>query len=174
MISALFALATSAHATEPTDRAGDENTVVALHGVRLGYAYVNTPPDDLKVAEASGLEVNPNYALIGYELNQRIDGGSWLNLLFVQNVMLAGMNQSMVRPQANALIGFDVETLAELGVGVNWNPLDPHGRPIHLVTAVGATPLVGNMNVPIHVTWIPDLEDYWRFGVTLGVNWGEG
>jgi len=173
-MTVLSALLATAQATEPTDRASSQAHVVHLHGVRLGYAYVNTPEADLKVAEASGLEVNPNYALIGYELNQRIDGGSWLNLLFVQNVMLAGMNQSMVRPQLNTLVGFDVETLAELGVGVNWNPLDPHGRPIHLVTAVGATPLVGHMNVPIHVTWIPDLEDYWRFGVTLGVNWGEG
>jgi hypothetical protein len=172
----LSALACSplAHAGDPGDRDAGAPEVTNLHGFRLGYAYVNTPADALQLADAMGVTVNPNYSLVGYELSQRLDGGSWLNLLIVENVMLAGMNQSLVRPQANVLIGFDIENIAEFGLGGNWSPFDPLERPVHLIGAIGMTPQVGKLNVPVHLTWMPDVAGYWRAGFTVGVNWGEG
>ena len=41
----------------------------------------------------------------------------------------------------------------------------------HLVTAVGWTQAAGIFSVPIHLVFIPDVNDYYRVALTTGVNW---
>jgi len=157
----------------PPERTG-RFRLVPFHGLRVGYAYVNTPAAVLAAANAAGVEVNPNYLLLGYELNQRLDGGGWLNLLLIENVLVAGLNQSVVRPQVNVLTAVDIRNFLEIGVGADWGPSDPQGRPWHMITGIGITPEVGNVNWPIHAIYMPDVDGYWRVGLTSGINWGGG
>jgi Caspase domain len=155
--------------SEPS-RQADSLRLVPLHGFRLGYAYVQTPSEVAAQAEAAGIDINPNYLLFGWELNQRLQGGGWLNVLFVENVLVSGLNQSLFRPQVNVMAGLDIKRLFEVGIGADWGPQDPMGRPWHMISAVGLTPMVGDLNVPLHLAYIPDVDGYWRLAFTMGVN----
>jgi hypothetical protein len=135
---------------------------LASHGFRLGYLYLNDPPAPLQ---------SPHLFVLGYELTQRALGGSWLDVIFVENLSVAGLNQSVFLPSGNALVGFRLGRQVELGTGVNVTPFDPNGKYWHQVLAAGWTPGAGAFAVPVHVTLIPDVDGQWRVGATVGVNW---
>jgi hypothetical protein len=40
-----------------------------------------------------------------------------------------------------------------------------------MVMGVGYTPQVGSFNVPLHASFIPDVDGNWRAQLTTGVNW---
>ena len=100
-------------------------------------------------------------------------GGDWLDILFIQNATISGLEQSLIIPSGNALVGFEINNALQLAVGVNAAPVDPAdaGNFVHLVTAVGWTQPAGSLSVPLHLVFIPDVNDYWRCAVTTGVNW---
>lgn len=134
------------------------------HGFRVGYAYVaNLPPD--------GPLRSPHLFVLGYELTERALGGSWLDVIVVENLSVSGINQSVFVPTGNLLVGFGIARQLELGTGVNVSPLDPYGKVLHQVIAVGWTPRAGAFRVPVHATLVPDVDGQWRLGTTIGVNW---
>ena len=156
-------------------------------GFRLGWMYIanmdkmsrlddSGKPTSLK--EQFGLK-NPNMFLIGYEGFYRIVGHSWLNVLMVGNVSVAGLDQSKFIPTASGLLGFEIERQVELGVGVNLTP--DSQAPSHMILAVGWTPRVGSIQTPIHFFYIPDAKTTdsmgntiggnSRMGATIGMNW---
>lgn len=146
-----------------------------LHGFRLGYMFVNdhdvpTDPDDPETSLEVGVEMkSPHLFLIGYEVMRRMHGHSWLDIILVGNVMVAGLEQSKFYPSANALIGFEFNHAFQLGVGPN---LTPHpDKPAHILFAGGWTPQVGSFYVPVHAFYVPDVDKVWRAGMTVGVNW---
>ena len=105
----------------------------------MGYGYVNAPDDhDL-------LESNWLY-LLGYELNQTIYGGDWINVLFVQNISVVGVNQSLFIPSGNILMGFEFNERFQVASGINMVPSDNW---CHMVVAAGWTPKVGDINIPV-------------------------
>lgn len=69
--------------------------------------------------------------VIGYELTQRYEGGSWLNVITVQNVSVSGINQSLFIPSLNALVGFEIKEQIQIGTGINLMPFDPAGKYVH-------------------------------------------
>jgi len=71
------------------------------------------------------------------------------------------------------MVGFEINNRLQLGVGANAVLSDPSGDDnyLHLVTGVGWTQPAGAFSVPIHVVFIPDINDYWRLVATTGVNW---
>ena len=164
-------------------------------GFRLGWMYLShydSKNRDSGQMDANGNHVlesmkdkfglkNPNMFVIGYEGFYRIVGHSWLNVLMVGNVSVAGLDQSKFIPTANGLLGFEIQRSFELGVGVNLVP-DPVA-PSHMIVAAGWTPKVGSIQTPIHAFWIPDsggtdpndstkaLAGNSRFGATIGMNW---
>lgn len=133
-----------------------------LHGFRIGWGYVSGLEDHL---------ASPHLFVLGYELTHRVIGGDWLNVIVVENVLVSGMNQSVLLPSANGLLGFEVAEQLQVGAGVNLAPWDPEDKLVHMVGAVGYTPRVGAINVPLHAYWIPDVDGHWRVGLTTGVNW---
>lgn len=135
-----------------------------MHGFRIGYTYVNGITDESPLR-------SPHLFVIGYEATQRAIGGGWLNVITVENFSIAGINQSMFIPSLNGLLGFELREQLQVGTGININPFDPHGKYVHQVVAVGWTPRAGAFNVPVHLTFIPDLDGNWRLGTTVGVNW---
>jgi hypothetical protein len=167
------ALTTAALADEPVDDVPigsqigpDEPTVHidGLHGFRVGYTYIN-----LDMGEQDSL-ASPHLFTMGYEATQRIGGGDWLSVMLVENVMISGINQSKFIPSANFILGFDMAERIQVGVGPNLTPFGTN-KAVHMIAAVGYTPQVGAFHVPIHVSFIPDVDGEWRVAVTTGVNW---
>lgn len=148
-----------------------------LHGFRLGWTYLynmnkQTRTDDngmpTSIGEEFGLK-SPNMMLLGYEGFYRIVGHSWLNVLMVGNITVAGLEQSKFIPAASGLLGFEFDRSFQLGVGVNLTP-DPES-PSHMIAAAGWTPDVGSIQMPIHFFFVPDTEGNHRMGATVGVTW---
>ncbi len=157
-----------------------------LHGFRLGYMYLqhadalNREKDGqmVSIKDKYGLKT-PHMMLLGYEGFYRIIGHSWLNVLIVGNVTVAGLEQSKFIPAASGLIGFEFDRSFQLGVGVNVTP-DPDA-PTHAIFAAGWTPRVGSIHTPVHVFYVPEpsttdmngkeVSGNSRFGATVGVTW---
>ena len=155
-----------------------------LHGVRIGWTYImnfdvknreNEKEGEpmVSVKEKYGLKT-PNMMLIGYEGMYRIVGHSWLNVIMVGNVTVAGLEQSKFIPAASGLIGAEFNESFQLGVGVNVTP-DPDA-PTHAIIAAGWTPRVGSIHTPVHFFFVPEpstngQQGNHRMGATVGVTW---
>lgn len=150
------------HAVSSTP--SDEWTI--RKGLRFGYNYAN------KADESKRLE-SPHMFAMGFEMQETMSGGDWLDLLFIQNITVSGLEQSVLVPSANVLVGFEINDSLQLGVGANVTLYDPSGEDhyVHLVSAIGWTQEAGAFSVPVHVVFIPDVNNYYRFAVTTGVNW---
>jgi hypothetical protein len=135
-------------------------------GMRFGYMYINKGEESDKLR-------NPSMFTMGFETQQTMKGGEWLDLLFIQNITVGGLEQSLLLPSVNALVGFEINSALQLGVGMTAGLQDPagEGNYIHLLTAIGWTQQAGYFSVPIHVVFMPDINDYWRLGATTGINW---
>jgi hypothetical protein len=150
-----------------------------MHGFRLGWTYLfnmdkptrdtnNDMMGDKSIAMEYELK-SPNMMLLGYEGFYRIVGHSWLNVLLVGNVTVAGLEQSKFIPAASGLLGFEFDRSFQLGVGVNVTP-DPQA-PTHMIAAAGWTPRVGSIVTPVHFFFVPDTERNHRMGATIGMSW---
>jgi hypothetical protein len=145
-----------------------------LHGFRLGYAYVANYDKAVDSLDKQSLKdrvdmKTPHSFLIGYEGVARMVGHSWLNVILVGNLMVAGLEQSKFFPTGNALLGFEIDNSFQVGVGASLTPLK--GQEGHSIIAAGWTPRVGSFYVPVHAFFIPDVDGLHRTGVTTGVTW---
>ena len=132
------------------------------HGLRLGYVYAEG-------ARRAGLDSNHLFAM-GWEANFRIAGNDTIDFLVVPNVMVLGVNQGLFIPSGNLLVGASLGHFFEVGAGANLT-LGTE-QPLHMVMAVGITPRVGELQVPISLSYIPDNDGNFRAALTTGVNWG--
>jgi hypothetical protein len=143
-----------------------------LHGFRIGYGYVvnyDKPAAGLggdSLKQRADLRA-PSHLLLGYEVLYRVVSHSWLNVLLLANGMIAGLEQSKFLPSGNILIGAELKSSFQIGVGTNISPLK--GSEAHAIVACGWTPRVGSIYVPFHVFFIPDVDGVHRMGVTTGV-----
>tara|TARA_Y100000593_G_scaffold69565_1_gene127753 strand:+ start:467 stop:994 length:528 start_codon:yes stop_codon:yes gene_type:complete len=165
----LLGLSTPAFADDHAVGGGDGSSDMdwtKRMGIRFGYNYAN------KADETDRLD-SPHMFALGFETQQTMDGGTWLDLLFIQNLTISGLDQSVLLPSANALVGFEVNDALQLAVGANATIVDPSDQNhyFHLVTAVGWTQDAGIFSVPLHLVFIPDVNDYYRVAITTGVNW---
>lgn len=135
-----------------------------MHGFRIGYTYINAEEGHQRLA-------TPHLFIMGYEATQRVTGGEWLNIITVENIIVGGMNQSVFIPTANFLLGFEINERFQLGAGPNLSPFSEPDDILHMIMAVGYTPKAGDFNVPIHASYIPDVNGNYRVSVTTGVNW---
>jgi hypothetical protein len=177
-------VAPAAAPAQPQDAGADEGWKRPvgrrfMHGFRLGWTYIrnyDTVTDirhdemgqPTSIKDKYGLK-SPNMMLLGYEGFYRIVGHSWLNVLMVGNVTVAGLEQSKFIPAASGLIGFEFDRSFQLGVGVNLTP-DPD-QPSHMIAAAGWTPMVGSIQTPVHFFFVPDTEGNHRMGATVGMTW---
>jgi hypothetical protein len=167
--------ATPRPAHPPSDPDADEKNrpppdKTILHGFRFGYGNIANFDDNNPNSPKEKYHLkSPHQFIIGYELMARLVGHSWLNVILVGNVLVTGLEQSRVLPNANTLIGFEFNKSFQAGVGANLTP-DPD-KPAHMILAGGWTPRAGSFYVPVHVFFIPDVDGYHRSGVTVGVNW---
>lgn len=154
----LLSLCFLARAVEPDTAA--QAPKLFRHGFRLGYAYVNG-------AEQFGID--PNLFVFGYEANQKVIGGEWLDVVLVENVVLAGINQGYALPSANLIVGIEIADSVQVGTGINISALSA-ASPIGQVIAIGYMPQVGRLQMPVHLSYVP-APNHWRIAATTGVNW---
>lgn len=145
---------------------------VFLHGFRLGYGHVMNYEKATDSFGGKSLKQqadlrSPHHFLLGYEVMYRVVTHSWLNVLLLGNVMIAGLEQSKFLPSGNFIIGAELKNSFQLGVGANVSPLK--GSEAHTVLAAGWTPRVGTVYTPVHFYFIPDVDGNHRIGVTTGV-----
>ena len=141
-------------------------------GIRFGYVYANKAHKPNSEGKESELQ-SPHMFTMGLELQQTMPGGDWLDVVFIQNLSLSGLDQSVVSPSVRALIGFEIDKSLQIAVGPNLSFHDPSGEDkfIHLIGAVGYTMNAGMFSVPVHFSFVPDVNDYWATAITTGVNW---
>ena len=155
----------------PTDKEGVKKWT-KRSGLRLGYVYANKAHEP----EADGTESklnSPHMFTMGFELQQCMPGGDWLDVLFIQNLSITGLDQSVVSPSARVLVGFEIDKSVQLAVGPQLSFHDPSGEDkyVHLTAAVGYTMDAGMFSVPVHLSFVPDVNNYWATAITTGVNW---
>ena len=165
ILVSLFLLTRVAHADEPDSD--------FKHGFRLGWMYLEhydkpTRESGMSLKDEIGLKT-PHMMLLGYEGGYRVIGHSWLDVLLVGNVTIAGLEQSVFIPAASGLIGFEIDRKLQLGVGVNVTP--DKEAPTHAIFAAGFMPRVGSIQTPVHFFWVPDLANNSRYGATVGMTW---
>ena len=78
-------------------------------GIRFGYNYANG-------ADTSDRLDSPHMFAMGFEMQQTRSGGSWLDVLFIQNATISGLDQSVVAPSFSLLVGFEINKQVQLGV----------------------------------------------------------
>jgi len=172
VLACMMCLGLSSPAFADDHAVGGENSASSAmewtnrKGIRFGYNYANKADESDRLAR-------PHMFAIGFETQQTMDGDSWLDLLFIQNLTISGLDQSVILPSANALVGFEIKDALQLAVGVNATVVDPSDQNhyIHLVTAVGWTQDAGIFSVPVHLIFVPDVNNYYRVAVTTGINW---
>lgn len=164
-------------AEEPTLEEETGPETLFNHGFRLGYLHLmnsgctrNPNADDTCVNAERVHDIQaPHFFLIGYELTQRLKGNDWLNVLFVENITVGGLEQSLFIPSFNFMIGFEFANQLQIGTGLHLLPTEH--KPLHMIIAVGYTPRIGSINVPVHLLFIPDVDEQHRIATTVGVNW---
>jgi hypothetical protein len=125
-------------------------TVRVTHGFRTGALYItNMYTENLKDA---GLAV-PSVFLIGYELIEKVSVNPYMNILFAQNILIGGFEQSAFFASANAVLGVDFMNTFQIGVGIN---LSTSANWSHMVTFVSWTPQVGDVLIPLTLSFVPD------------------
>ena len=141
-------------------------------GIRFGYVYANNAHKPDTNGKESKLQ-SPHMSTMGFEMQQAMPGGKWLDVLFIENVTISGMDQSVISPSVRVLIGFEIDKSVQVAVGPNLSFYDPskEDKYIHLMAAIGYTMDAGVFSVPVHLSFIPDVNDYWAMAVTTGVNW---
>lgn len=149
-----------------------------LHGFRIGGMMIanldapnRTNDDGTMTSLKDEFGIKSKYMmLIGYEGMYRIMSRSWLNVILVGNITVAGLEQSKFIPAASGLIGAEFNQSFQLGIGVNLTPDEQ--APSHMIAAAGWTPKVGTIYTPIHFFVVPDpVNKNHRFGTTVGVSW---
>ena len=79
----------------------------------------------------------------------------------------------IIIPSGNLITGLEIADRLQLGAGPNVSLGDPSDQDhlLHMIMAVGTTPQVGDLSIPVHLSYIPDVDGYYRVAVTTGVNW---
>ena len=85
-------------------------------GIRFGYVYANKADEPDSDGEESKLN-SPHMFTMGFELQQCMPGGDWLDVLFIQNVSITGLDQSVISPSARVLVGFEIDKSVQLAGG---------------------------------------------------------
>jgi hypothetical protein len=127
----------------------------------VGYSFVNLGADDVLRS--------PHVSVFGAEAQQCFRGGAWLDVIVVENLSITGIEQGLVLPSLNLLLGFEFYGRLQLGAGAHILPLAKEEDFVRLQLMLGGNIPAGSLEVPVHVGFIPDPEGRWRALVTTGV-----
>ncbi len=168
----LLAITSTLGATGAQAQTEEEVEFEYEHGFRMGYGYING------VTKENSVLTTPSLYVLGYEVSQRLVGGEGIDVIFVEMLAISGMNQGLLIPTANFLIGMEFNQTFRLASGVHISPFETTGDITHMIAALGYSVDAGRFSIPIDIAWIPDTDpdpknggNNWRGFATVGVNW---
>jgi hypothetical protein len=122
---------------------------VSLSGPRFGATFLGQDIID-KLTERD-ITVGPVITQFGWQFEKRIYANrSGLTALTEGVILVGGLEQGVVLPSLNWLVGVRTGGGAEFGLGPNLTPLG-----VGLVIAAGTTFRAGALNVPVNLAVVP-------------------
>ncbi len=122
---------------------------VSLSGPRLGITFLGQ--DIIDKLDAHDIAVGPVITQFGWQFEKRIYANrNGLTTLTEGVILVGGLEQGVVLPSLNWLVGVRTGGGAEFGFGPNITPLG-----VGLVIAAGATFRAGALNVPVNLAVVP-------------------
>jgi hypothetical protein len=123
---------------------------VKLSGPRLGVTTLSNGVIDA-IKEDTGVEVRPMITQFGWQFEKRFYGGKdGLSAITEFVVLAGGLEQNVIIPSFNWLVGVRTREGFEFGAGPNVTPVGTS-----MVYAVGATIPSGALNFPVNVAIAP-------------------
>ncbi|MBA7633384.1 hypothetical protein ES703_40950 [subsurface metagenome] len=154
---------------EATAETGDEELRLQLiFGPRVGISYIMANPDDFndsvqEVFPDKNRKYFPVFTQFGINLEQRIRlGGTRSHFAFQEVLLIGGLDQNIVLPALNLLIGFRSHAGLEFGLGPNITmsrATEGPGVTVSVVYAVGWTFAFKNVFVPVDLCIVPTPSD---------------
>jgi hypothetical protein len=123
--------------------------VADLSGPRFGVTLLT--PGVVETLAKHNIQINPNISQFGWQFEKQFyakSGGVTMVTEWV--ALLGGLDQNVVLPSLNWLVGVRTGEGAEFGIGPNLTPLGTG-----LVLAGGVTLRARAMNVPLNVAVVP-------------------
>jgi len=137
--------------------------VDVVSGFRLGYGYV--ADSELR---------SPHMMILGWDQMHSIKTGTVVDAIIAGNISIGGINQGTLFPSAHFIVGYQILDQLQFGVGpvVTFTELSPQLTPrLNMITAAGWNIKMGDIYIPLHVAYVPDLDGRWRAYLTTGMNW---
>jgi hypothetical protein len=136
---------------------------ISLGGPRVGFTSLS--PGVIEKLKESNFQVRPLMTQFGWQFEKQFySKGSGLSALNEWVVLVGGLEQGLVVPSLNWIVGLRTKEGAEFGVGPN---LTPAGAA--LAFAAGITFRTGALNIPMNVAMVPS-KDGVRVSVLSGFN----
>ena len=144
--------------------------VAKLSGPRLGVTALTTG----MASEELGSNFISQY---GWQFETRFSDSEELAALAEWIILAGGMEQGYFLPSITSLVGLRRAEGFEFGVGPNLSITG-----IGFVVASGYNFKVGNVNLPVNISWVPSNKSSWhndevtghRISLTCGFNMSKG
>ena len=143
LLVTVFALLTASAHAKPKE----------LSGPRLGLTYI-TPGEIVKEIDGSFI------TQYGWQFETRFVSGEELAGLVEWVLLAGGLEKGYVLPSITSIIGLRTTSGFEIGAGPNLSLTG-----VGLVVAVGYNFSVGDLNLPLNLSWVPSnkiRDDYFR------------
>ena len=151
-----------------------------IFGPRVGVSWVTVNPEQFNesVQQIFSDETRayfPIFTQFGINFEQRIRlGTTKSHFAFQEVIIIGGLDQNIVLPSLNFLIGFRSHAGLEFGLGPNITmskSADGIGITVSVVYAVGWTFFFQNVFVPVNIAVVPSLsEGHLRITFLTGFN----
>ena len=138
--------------------------VINLEGPRFG-ATILTDDVRQRLQEERGIDLGPVISQFGWQKEKRFmsSPNGWTGV--TEFVMLfGGVDQGVVLPSFNWLVGMRTATGVEFAAGPNLTPAG-----IGMVVAGGVTFQTGNLNIPVNLAFVPSRAGS-RVSMLVGFN----
>ena len=121
--------------------------------------------------------MNPGLTQFGLNVERRIQLGTTdSHFVFQEILVIGGLDQNLVMPSLNTLIGFRSHAGLEIGLGPNLSLAVVDGRPslaVSVLYAIGWTFSFSDVHVPVNVAIVPTPRGgNPRLTVITGFNFG--
>ena len=157
-----------------------QDRVIHIVGPRVGITYVITSRDDFNQTVQESFpdpdrKYFPLFSQFGVQIEQRIRlGESQSHFVFQEVLLLGGIDQSIIIPSFNFLVGFRSHIGFEfsLGPNVSFKYADESLEvPITVAYAVGWTFTYHDVYVPVNIAVVPTPKDgHPRLSLVTGFN----
>ena len=136
---------------------------VSLEGPRVGFTSLS--PGVVETLKENSIAIRPLITQFGWQFEKQFyNPGTGLAAVSEWVVLLGGLEQGVVVPSLNWMVGLRTREGAEFGIGPN---LTPAGAA--LAIAAGVTFRTGALNIPMNVAVVPSKSGV-RVSVLSGFN----